>query len=389
MPNEIKTQTPQKEIATLGDGQVFIRRTTSGAIKAIKAKMTLKESKGHLAVIQNKVSVTAAGFYELNKVAGISIITPEKLTLPDGSVVTNPFPILDPQSGTISKVWVKKMAVGYGPTGNIVITSSTLLYDIAMYFIQDMVKKIKYNAKAGKFCIESVLTKEEKETGIFLKIEGAIGVWANLKEKDAQTCLETFVQNKLYAERKAQTIAERNCLKKHPSLAISIVDNQGTENNHYASVDVIGYTHDLSQNDLEKLANEAAEGNINNFKGTPVDITDANIIDDITEEDFHTAVEEDETVIPPIDNEGKESSNEKSVKDSSNKTDKRPPEAAEKLELLTYLVESISIIGKEIFEKNINVKFGNKPLEQLNIIQLKAAKNIVNSLIDNSAVQVF
>ena len=128
---ETKTQEQQtQEIALLGDGAVFVKRTESGLVKAVKAQIRLEEKKGHLAEIQGKVMITGAGYYELNKVAGISIITPNMLTLPDGNKVVNPYPMIDPASGSISKVWVKKMAIGLSPIGNLVITTSTLLYDI-------------------------------------------------------------------------------------------------------------------------------------------------------------------------------------------------------------------------------------------------------------------
>ena len=109
---ETKTQEQSQEIALLGDGAVFVKRTESGLVKAVKAQVRLDERKGHLAEIQGKVMITGAGYNEMNKVAGVSVVTPEKITLPDGSMVVNPYPIIDLISGSISKVWVKKMAIG-------------------------------------------------------------------------------------------------------------------------------------------------------------------------------------------------------------------------------------------------------------------------------------
>lgn len=246
------------ELATLGDGKVFVRRTETGLVKAVKAQLRLEERKGQLAEFQGKVSITAAGYNELNKIAGISVITPDKLTLPEGNAVVNPFPILDKASGTISKVWVKKLGIGLSPIGNLTITSSTLLYDIPMYFIQDLAKKIQYNAGAGRICLESTLTEEDKRKGIFYRIEGDLGVWADVSHKEVLKALDTFIQNKLFAERKAQTIAERNVLKKHPSLSTIYVDAQGLEKARWAVVNVIGFSHDFSQRDLLDIAEKAA-----------------------------------------------------------------------------------------------------------------------------------
>jgi hypothetical protein len=277
---ETKTQEqPQQqsqELATLGDGAVFVKRTETGLVKAVKAQVRLDERKGHLAEIQGKVMITGAGYNEMNKVAGVSVITPEKLTLPDGSVVVNPYPIIEPVSGSISKVWVKKMAIGLSPIGNLVITTSTLLYDIQMYFIQDLVKKIKYSAAAGRLCMESMLTDQDRQKGIFCRIEGELGVWADFSNKDVLTCIETFVQNKLFAERKAQTIAERNAMKKHPALATTLVIPTGPEKARTAVVNVVGFSHDFSQQELLDIAQKAADGEpitVNNKKVEVMDIT--------------------------------------------------------------------------------------------------------------------
>jgi hypothetical protein len=299
--NQTKTQEQSQEIAILGDGAVFVKRTDSGLVKAVKAQIKLEEKKGHLAEIQGKVMITGAGYNEMNKVAGVSIITPEKLTLPDGSMVVNPYPIIEPSSGSISKVWVKKMAIGLSPIGNLVITTSTLLYDIQMYFIQDLVKKIKFNATAGRLCMESMLTEQDRQKGIFCRIEGELGVWADFSHKEILTCIETFVQNKLFAERKAQTIAERNAMKKHPALATTLVVPSGPEKARVAVVNVVGFSHDFSQQELLDIAQKASDGEpitVNNKKVEVVDISSS----ELTEEDLVTSTDEEEN--PEGANEG-------------------------------------------------------------------------------------
>lgn len=289
---ETKAQEQSQELALLGDGAVFVKRTESGLVKAVKAQIKLEEKKGHLAEVQGKVMITGAGYNEMNKVAGVSVVTPDSLTLPDGSVVVNPYPIIDPASGSISKVWVKKMAIGLSPIGNLVITTSTLLYDIQMYFIQDLVKKIKFNATAGRLCLKSMLTEQEKEKGIFYQIEGELGVWADFSNKDVLTAIETFVQNKLFAERKAQTIAERNAMKKHPALSTVYVVPTGPEKSRTGVVNVVGFSHDFSQQELLDIAQKATDGEpitVNNKRVEVVDVTGT-----ATDEDVEATTDEEE-----------------------------------------------------------------------------------------------
>ena len=248
----------RQNVFSLGDGEVFVKRTNDGVIRAVRGGVDLEEINGELAEIKNKVMVTGKGFYKANRIASLSIITPQKMTLPDGRIVINPYPIVDEESGTIRKIWVKKQAVGYGPIGNLAVTSVTLLYDLNMYFIQDLFKKVQYNQAAGRICFEAQLTEEEKKTGIFYKFDGSLGVWANVGEKDILKCIDTFINKKQFAERNAQTITERLALAKHPALShISMVTPFGEKDARKAKVNIIGFVHELTREQIEELADKA------------------------------------------------------------------------------------------------------------------------------------
>lgn len=251
----------KQNVAVLGDGEVFVKRTPTGQIKSVKALVCLEEANGELAVISGKAMTTAKGFYHANQITGLSIITPQNLTLPDGNVVVNPYPIIDPDSGTISKIWVKKLCVGYGPTGNLVVTSATLLYDIKMYLIQDLMKKVAYNKNLGRVCMEQMLTEEDKSQGVFFKMEGPLGIWVNLSQPDILKAFDTFINKKNFAERNAQTICERVAMQKHPALAhIAYVNADGPDKKRRAIVPVVGFVNDLTQKQLEEIAEQAEKG---------------------------------------------------------------------------------------------------------------------------------
>ncbi|WP_207705528.1 hypothetical protein [Hathewaya massiliensis] len=371
------------QIAKLGDGEVFIKQTPSGGIKAVRAKLKLHEKQGHIAVIQGKAMITAAGYNEMNKFAGVSIITPEKLTLPDGTVVVNPYPIIDKESGSISKVWVKKIAIGYSPIGNLVLTSSTLLYDIQMYLIQDLMGKVQYNKSCGKVCMETSLTEEEKRRGAFYRIEGPLGIWVNPEDKEVLKAISTYINNKLFAERKAQTIAERNVLKKHPSLSQVYVETTGPDKNHVGMVDVYGWTHDLTREDLLKLAKIAEEGkNIENYKGTKVDIIDANVIDEIQEEDLYTSRDEEEITPELPESTGSQPMQHIDIQEREKVEVSNKQEKERENQLRMGLEESKNILGDEEFDKVIQENF-RKPLEDLTVGQLEMAKALINSKLDS------
>ncbi|WP_155394965.1 hypothetical protein [Clostridium sporogenes] len=368
-----------KDVVKLGDGEVFIKRTAAGAIKAIKARLVLREREGHIAVIQGKSMITAAGYNEMNKIAGVSIVTPEKLTLPSGDVVVNPFPIIDKESGTIDKVWVKKIGIGFSPIGNLVMTSSTLLYDIRMYFIQDLNKKVQTNKSAGRMCMEAMLTDEEKRKGMFLPIQGKMGIWVDLENKDVLKCMDTYIQNKLFAERKAQTIAERNVLKKHPALSQVYVEATGPQYNHIGAVSVVGYTHDLNRDDLQNLASMAERGeDLTEYKGVKVDVIDANVIDEVGEEDLYTARDEEE--ISPEPEQLPQSTSQPMQQINIQEREKVAVENEK--ELREEIEGAKAILGEEEFNNIIKENF-RKEYAELTAAQLRMAKSLVNSKLDS------
>lgn len=290
----------RQQAVDLGDGKVFVKRVNGGQIESVKGTIALNEKKGEIATIQGKTMTTAKGFNTLNQIAGLSIITPDKLTLPDGQIVVNPYPMIDHESGTISKVWVKKIAIGYSPIGNLVITSATLLYDINAYFIQDVMKKVQYNQGAGRVCMEQMLTEEEKQNSIFLKIEGPLGIAANIQHKEILKAIDTFINKKQFAERNAQSICERLVMGKHPALAsAAYVTKQGD----VARVPVVGYVHDFNREELLDIAEKAELG-----EEIQVGDQKAEILDSVVEasaEDFYADADDEEvaqTIQPEKEN---------------------------------------------------------------------------------------
>ncbi len=294
------------DIAILGDGEVFIRRIPGGnAIKAVTGKVTLLEEKSEFYEIEGsdkrpaKFPITAIGYGTLNKIANVSIITPKHLIIPDtGKEVINPHIILgyrDPNSGKntgVQGVWVKKMALGYSPLGNLVITSSTLFYNVEQYLITDILKKYKYNKKIGHYVNEPALKefapeeyKKMRLTGKFYLMDEELSFWVDFTELEFHSVMETNQGSKLFAERKAVTIAERNCLKKHPAIAETYVLPYGIKGKRMAQVKVIGWMNDLTKEDLDRIADQADKGQPIKVNGVEAAYIDNDVEDQITQED--------------------------------------------------------------------------------------------------------
>ncbi len=262
MSGKIVESKPDK--VELGNPDVWVRRSPSGQIRSVKGIIELREEHGEIAVIEGKPMIAAAGYYRANQIASLAILTPDSIRIPggDGNAmdVPNPFPIIDKESGTQKGVWVKKIVVGYSPIGSMTVSSSTLYYDFRMYFIQDLQNKIQYNKDAGRLCFEDQLTEAEKKTGIFMHIEGPFGVWANMQHAEIQKAVRTWLANKNFGDRKAQTIAERNALKHHPALSLQLSNLVGPEKRRSVRVAVIGWQHDHDFRELEDIALAADAG---------------------------------------------------------------------------------------------------------------------------------
>lgn len=349
--NEVK-KVPEK--AVLGDIPILLTRDENGYAKLVKGIVTLEEAKGHIAVIQNKSTVTATGFRELNKIAGISLITPNDLKTPDGRTVPNPYLILD-DKGKVKAVWARQMAIGFTPSGSMAVTSATVYYDVQMYLIRDLVKKIKDDANIGKYCTQESLTLDEKKAGMFLPIDEFIGIWVNLQHKDVLKCLETYVENKNFADRKAQTIAERNAMKKHPALSFPIVDGQGAMYNKVAKVKVLGYSRNINKAELLDLIEKAKDGNLEEFQGIPIEQIEE-VITEISDEDDQAGNDEEMEIV----NEAQEVDFVE-VKEEADK--------GKLLEEIKKALEDLGITEADIKE-DIN-KMGKASLSELNEVQLK------------------
>lgn len=353
----------RQDVAVLGDGEVFLRRREDGNIKAVSGAITLSEKKGQLANIQGKFMITNEGYLALNKIANISVITPKTLQLPDGTTVINPCPILDEKQGYIKKVWVKKIAIGFSPIGNLVMTSATLMYDPFMYFMQDLMKKLKYNKNCGRVCTEAMLTDEQKKTGTFFATVGNMGIWGNPDDKDFITCYETFIQSTLFAERKAVTICERNALRKHPALSQGYVEARGADGAHVVRVGIIGFMNDLTREDLERMAEEAEKGGNIKYKGNDVIVVESDV-ETASESDFETEREDDE----------ERSEEQEPAAEETRAEEQEPVDNAKELQEITgNLQKAISLIGEEQAKKIASDNFGTaieklkpKQLEQLN-----------------------
>lgn len=368
----LTTMRENQKPVVLGGNDAIVKMTDSGLIKAVKAKVPLSEKTGEIACVQGKTLLTAPGYYKINQVVGVNFYMPEKLELPNGDIVVNPYPIIDPDSSTLRKVWIRETGVGYNALGNMQVVTITLLYDINVYFADTLMKKIEKNKAAGKLCMESSLTDEEKRTGIFVSVDGPMGLWANMNCPDTFDAVKQFLQDKKFGERKAQSVIERNIIKK--ITGITYVDAAGPERARVATVPVIGWTHDLTKEDIEKIVQASQKGERPaSYKGYKIDYDDT--VGEVTPDEAALAADEEEDK-PPATEDQQHTSNDQDK--TSGETDQPVDELKE---LRDALVQGKEIIGEAAFNKIIG-KF-KKQLEQFTADDIDKAKKMINAAIDS------
>lgn len=229
---------------------------------------------------KSKYPILAAGYTHLNKVAAISILTPKSVIV-DGHEMPNPYVERADRTRAITSVIIRKIGIGYAPSGSIVAIDKTLFYNTYTYFLQSIQAKMKEkfwidgkpgdmkNPEAAWYGTEiEDPAKAMDEKGIqkhpgrwaFFPTEPPLGIWINYDDPAILDCLSEHTQRQRFGDRIAQRIVERNILKDHPAIGVSQVFAKEGTAGAYADVIVYGYRHDLQPSQLATLVAQAEAG---------------------------------------------------------------------------------------------------------------------------------
>lgn len=285
-------------VLTADFGKVLVKVRGDEILRPVKAEMTLYERLGHLYSIADKCNITAQGYVHLNKVASISIVTPQTVIV-DGVAQPNPYIERNPRTKIIENVIIRKIGIGYSPAGNVVVIDKTLFYNIYTYFVQSIQAKMKrVKWVSGKKTDEkeypncAVLGMEGKKpdkpgSWAFFEMEKPLGIWVNYEDQAIIDCLEEHTQRQKFADRIAQKIVERNIMKDHPAIGITQVYYQDTKQGKVATVTIYGYRHDLEAVNISEILSQAESGK--EIKGYEVY---EGVIGDLDTEEEKAAIEE-------------------------------------------------------------------------------------------------
>lgn len=184
--------------------------------------------------------LTAVGYQKVNSHAGMRWENPATVNV-DGEERENPFLDRDEETGEIRRVYVARTLVGRNPTGNRVAAPAVICYDPEAYAASEYFRAVKlrtqWNEKtrrkeaatewggAGRLIPTAVVDAGWKPDDplrwMVKKMSRDISVVIDIMDPEIQRVMETQIDNRKFAERKAATICERLACARHPGMPSS------------------------------------------------------------------------------------------------------------------------------------------------------------------------
>ncbi len=256
----------KREIARLGEGEVFVKRAPDGTFRAIRGEICLSiKNKEIVSIPGGGTMITSYGYDSLNKIAGLTTIYPPRIPItvdrrgyPETVDVENPYIEYD-DDGAIRVITVECYAIGLSPIGNWVITQERLRYDLRQYFISDIWSKVNKFPASGKFISKEVQEKrEDRDSHMWMKVMGNWGLFIDPRHAEITKVLTGHLTRQKFAERISSTICRRNAMKRHPAIGKSEVLPKGGE----ARIPVFGWQHDLTAAQINNMARLTSDGTL-------------------------------------------------------------------------------------------------------------------------------
>lgn len=280
----------------------FVRRAKSGSpgeyltLVRVRRRIALSSEDGDLEAIKGGAQITAAGYRRLNQTIGLHIMTPQNVVVADQRQ-PNPYVEDDETSGRPRRVYCRKVAIGPSPeTGNLVATDIMVRLDLELYFIEALTAKMRDDS-SGKFVVMGSRDEhpmpDAKQGWKFIAVMQDVGIWYKVTDPKIGEVIKAQISRLKFADRIAQTVAERNAMKAHPSMPSTTrgltISTTGVAT---LLIDAIGWAATASTAELEHLRTLAEEGRLHE-QAEMVSAQTVEIDEVGTESDISTAREGD------------------------------------------------------------------------------------------------
>ena len=219
----------------------MIKATPDGVIQKVMTKVPLRADRDEtwemdtwdakMRTRGKKTAITAPGYHRLNQFANVSLITPDTLVNERGDVVSNPY--FERAGLDLRAVVIRKIGVGRAvATGQPMRVDYTLRYDLHMYFMQDV--WAKWSPRKADAAVKSwgqalrIVPDEIQKDPTKLILDGPAGLFliVDLTNKEVLGLFHEHLSRQKFAERNAQTICERNIIKRFVASVVPDPDGK-------------------------------------------------------------------------------------------------------------------------------------------------------------------
>lgn len=291
-----------------------------------------------------RVSLTLKGIFYVNKLVGASIFEPDKIYF-DGDYRENPY-IINNDDGSIFKVISTSLAVS-NYNNNQIVTKATVSFNVDSYLLDSFGHIISEDYTAGEIFKKG--TSKLTDDNYVLPINSTLEICVSLKNTEIQRALGQYLFNKNLADRKAQSLSQRNALKKLPQFNCPITNITGSSGYRMAIM-TIPYFYD-DDKEIKEIINCARTLNANVLNCKLISIDNDEIIDAVDLEYLKSIQNYDEEI---------------NKKEYSN----------ERLVLSTKYAECKKKIPEKI-TKAINILFPDLDLEEVKSLNNKEIKLLI------------
>lgn len=217
-------------------------------MKKIDVKVCLSEEDEQIMFDdEGNVDLTLKGLLFMNQLVGASFVKPDKLYL-EGEYKENPY-IIRNTDGSVLEVICETIAISFYNKKTIT-ASATVRLNSEVYFTNDLVREIAHDVKAGSIGLKDTL----KQEGNFLirSINEQLDLKASLIHPGISRAIEKYSNCLTYGERMAQSMSQRNALKKLPQFN-NPIKVTGVEGSRIGEVMVPYYYENEKQKDVEDI----------------------------------------------------------------------------------------------------------------------------------------
>lgn len=261
-------------------GTMFVRRE-GGVVKRQTVRLILRESQGHLVY----GAYTLEGLRAVNQIAALNVMKPPYVMV-EGQKQGNPYIERDEKTSVPRSVYCRALAVGLAPNGTLAASDVVVRLDVFTYYLESIAAKMDREHDLAEWGTDDEKPQSDGKWKFFTidSFTGS-GLWVNYRHKAYHSIAKDHIARLKFIDRLAQSFAERNALKAHPSIPKRLEVHNGA-----CPIDVHAWTSDFSREELKQLEDLIEQDRLHEFRyrSGRIEVGQQQIIEKMQPEDVHS-----------------------------------------------------------------------------------------------------